>query len=123
MAFSADAKGDGEAKVVAHLMMANYYLKKRDATSAEQELDDAGKMSRRVKYNEGKAAMLVMQAKLELWYGSAEEAVSWSRDALKLFQKLGKDRPIAFASNMHAFVLSQAGKPQEGMMCAKEALE
>jgi len=51
--------------------------------------------------------------------------VSWSRDALKLFKKLGDEkfaRAIAFASNVHAFVLSAAGKPQEGMKCAKEAL-
>merc|ERR1712050_617080 len=66
--------------------------------------------------------MLIMQAKLELWHGASEEAVSWSRDALKIFQRLGDERAIAFASNMHAFVLAGAGKPQEGMQCAKEAL-
>jgi len=119
---AADAKGDGQAKVAGLLLTANYYLKKKDSAKVEEILDEAGKLCRRLKFDEGKAYMLIMQAKLELWYGSAEEAVSWSRDALKLFQKLGKDRPIAFASNMHAFVLSTANKPQEGMRCAKEAL-
>lgn len=119
---AADAKGDGKAKVAAFLLMANYYLKKKDSAKTEDNLDEAGKLCRRLQFDEGKAYMLIMQAKLELWYGSAEEAVSWSRDALKLFQQQGKDRPIAFASNMHAFVLSAAGKPQEGMKCAREAL-
>jgi len=64
-----------------------------------------------------------MQAKLELWYGSADEAVSWSRDALKLFKKLGKERAVAFASFMHAFVLAAAGQPQNGMRSAREAWE
>jgi len=119
---AADAKGDGKAKVAGLLRMADVHLKKRESANVEAVLDEAGKLSRRLKFDEGKAYMLIMQAKLELWYGTAEEAVSWSKDAVKLFKKLGNDRAIAFASNMHAFVLSSAGKPQEGMQCAKEAL-
>jgi len=119
---AADAKGDGAAKVAALLRSADYFLRKKDATRVEENLDEAGKLCRRLKFDEGKGYMLIMQAKLELWYGSAEEAVSWSKDALKIFKKLGKERAIAFASNMHAFVLSCAGKPQEGMRCAREAM-
>jgi tetratricopeptide (TPR) repeat protein len=119
---AADAKGDGKTKVAGLLRMADVHLKKKESEKVEELLDEAGKLSRRLKFDEGKAYMLIMQAKLELWYGTAEEAVSWSRDAVKLFRKLGNDRAIAFSSNMHAFVLASAGKPQEGMQCAKEAL-
>jgi len=42
---------------------------------------------------------------------------------MKIFKKLEKDWAIAFACNMHAYVLSCAGKPKEGMQCAREALE
>lgn len=119
---AAEAKGDAQARVAAVLRLADFHLKRKESQKVEEQLDLAGQLCRRSKFDEGKAYMLIMQAKLELWYGSADEAVSWSRDALKLFKKLEKDRAVAFASNMHAFVLSCAGKPQEGMQCAKEAL-
>jgi tetratricopeptide (TPR) repeat protein len=119
---AAEAKGDGKAKVAALLRMADYHIKKRDTDKIDEYLDEAGKLARRISFDEGKAYMLIMQAKLELWHGAAEEAVTWSRDALKIFKKLGDERAIAFASNMHAFVLAAAGKPQEGMQCAREAL-
>lgn len=120
---AAEAKGDFKAKVAGLLRLADVHLKQKDSKSVESVLDEAGKLCRRLKFDEGKAYMLIMQAKLELWYGSAEEAVSWSRDALKLFKKDDNDRATAFASNVHAFVLSAAGKAQEGMSCAKEALQ
>lgn len=119
---AAEAKGDAQARVAAVLRLADFFLKRKESQKVEENLDLAGQLCRRAKFDEGKAYMLIMQAKLELWYGSAEEAVTWSRDALKLFKKLGKDRAVAFASNMHAFVLSTAGKPQDGMRCAREAL-
>lgn len=119
---AADAKGDGKAKVAGLLRMADVHLKKKESAKVEEVLDEAGKLARRLKFDEGKAYMLIMQAKLELWYGTPEDAVSWSRDAVKLFKVVGNDRAIAFASNMHAFVLTSAGKSQEGMQCAKEAL-
>lgn len=120
---AADAKGDAKAKVAALLRSADFHLRCKDANKVEADLDEAGKLCRRLKFDEGKAYMLLMQAKLELWYGSADEAVSWSRDAMKIFKKLEKDWAIAFACNMHAYVLSCAGKPKEGMQCAREALE
>ena len=71
---AADAKGDGQAKVAALLLHANIALKRRDAAKVEEHLDEAGKLCRRLKFDEGKGYMLIMQAKLELWYGSADEA-------------------------------------------------
>mmetsp|Transcript_48971 Transcript_48971/g.89771 ORF Transcript_48971/g.89771 Transcript_48971/m.89771 type:complete len:383 (+) Transcript_48971:61-1209(+) len=119
---AADAKGDGKAKVAGLLRLADGYLKKKDAAKAEDYLDEAAKLARKQKFQEGKAYMLIMQAKLELWYGKPEEAVSWAKDALKIFQKLDKPKATALASNMYAFVLNAAGKSAEGMKAVQGAL-
>jgi len=69
---AADAKGDAKAKVAALLRSADFHLRCKDANKVEADLDEAGKLCRRLKFDEGKAYMLLMQAKLELWYGSAD---------------------------------------------------
>lgn len=119
---AADAKGDGKAKVAGLLRLADGYLKKKDAMKAEDYLDEATKLSRKLKYDEGKGYTLIMQAKLELWYGKPEEGISWAKDALKLFQKLDKPKATALASNMYAFVLNASGKSAEGMKAVQGAL-